>query len=74
MLNMLPRIFQPNEIVIKKGSLIRLKFIKGEKIIVYSTPSGDDVYTLTINIEDGTGGAFMGHNSPAALKCDRTKI
>ena len=31
---MLPRIFQPNEIVIKKGSLIRLKFIKGEKITI----------------------------------------
>ena len=34
MLNMIPRVIQPNEIVIKKGALIRLKFLKGKKAFI----------------------------------------
>ena len=34
MLNMLPRIIHPNEMVIKKGSLIRLKFLLGKRAVV----------------------------------------
>tara|TARA_B110000977_G_scaffold200824_1_gene292788 strand:- start:9475 stop:10596 length:1122 start_codon:yes stop_codon:yes gene_type:complete len=34
MLNILPRIFYPKEMVIKKGSLIRLKFLTGKKAAI----------------------------------------
>ena len=34
MLNMLPRIIYPREMVIKKGSLIRLKFLDGKKAFI----------------------------------------
>ncbi len=34
MLNLLSRIISPNEIVLKKGSLIRLKYLEGKKTII----------------------------------------
>ena len=34
MLNLLSRIIFPNEIVLKKGSLIRLKYLKGKKAVI----------------------------------------
>lgn len=34
MLNLLPRIISPNEIVLKKGSIIRLKYLEGKRAIL----------------------------------------